>query len=231
VALLSPEWRRLVWIGAACAAALGLAACGGDGDEDGAEDASTTPPAAGTGCRDVERPKPKPLRTLQPPSAILDRTKTYRVVVRTSCGDLTVTLDLEASPRAAASFVALAREGYFDDTFFHRIVPGFVVQGGDPSGTGGGGPGYTTVDTPARTTTYTNGVVAMAKAPAEARGTAGSQFFIVTAQNAGLPPDYAVIGKVTDGLDVLARISVLGDPNTEQPTQAVVIDEMKVEIS
>ncbi len=77
---------------------------------------------------------------------------------------------------------------------FHRIVPGFVIQGGDPTQSGNGGPGYSTVDTPAQDTTYTQGVVAMGKTASEASGTAGSQFFVVTAQDAGLPPDYAVVG-------------------------------------
>jgi cyclophilin family peptidyl-prolyl cis-trans isomerase len=107
-------------------------------------------------------------------------------------------------------------------------VPGFVTQGGDPTGTGAGGPGYTTVDTPARSTTYTRGVVAMAKTGAEAAGTAGSQFFVVTGDDIGLPPDYAVIGEVTQGLDTVALIGTLGDPNTELPTRPVVIDDVAI---
>jgi cyclophilin family peptidyl-prolyl cis-trans isomerase len=150
--------------------------------------------------------------------------------VRTNCGNFTITLDPKASPKTVASFVALARNDFFDGTFFHRIVPGFVIQGGDPTGTGGGGPGYSTVDTPAASTRYTSGVVAMAKTAAEPPGTAGSQFFIVTAAEASLPPEYAVIGRVTGGKDVVARIAVLGDPVTEQPTQAVVVDDMTVEV-
>jgi peptidyl-prolyl cis-trans isomerase B (cyclophilin B) len=221
-------------------AALVLAGCGGDDDE--AADTGTDPgevtirpttaegggEATTAGCRDVEQPQAKPEGTLEAPTAILNEEKTYEVTVKTSCGDFTITLDPKASPNATASFVALAEADFFDDTVFHRIVPGFVIQGGDPLATGLGGPGYSTVDTPAQTTTYEKGVVAMAKAGAEAAGTAGSQFFIVTADDAGLPPEYAVIGHVTDGLDVVERIGVLGDPNTEQPTQPVVIDDMNV---
>ena len=94
-----------------------------------------------------------------------------------------------------------------------------MIQGGDPTGTGTGGPGYTTVDKPPADAKYTKGVVAMAKTADEAPGTAGSQFYVVTGADAGLPPEYAVIGKVTEGIDVVEQIGALGDPD-EQPTQA-----------
>jgi cyclophilin family peptidyl-prolyl cis-trans isomerase len=103
-----------------------------------------------------------------------------------------------------------------------------VIQGGDPTATGTGGPGYSTVDTPAETTKYTKGVVAMAKTPTEAPGTSGSQFFVVTGADIGLPPEYAVIGKVTEGLDVVEKIGKLGDPATEEPSQVVVISKMRL---
>jgi peptidyl-prolyl cis-trans isomerase B (cyclophilin B) len=206
-----------------------LAACGGE-DEEEATPATTDGGSAG-GCRDVGAPEPKPEGVGAAPTALLDATKTYRAVVETSCGAFTITLDPEASPRTVASFVALAQDGFFDRTVFHRIVPGFVIQGGDPTATGTGGPGYTTVDTPAPTTTYEHGTVAMAKGAAEAPGTAGSQFFVVTGADAGLPPHYAVIGRVTEGLDVVDRIGLLGDPTTELPTQPVVIDSITIEIS
>ena len=90
--------------------------------------------------------------------------------------------------------VSLARAGFFKKTIFHRIVPDFVIQGGDPTGKGTGGPGYKTVDKPPPGTKYTRGVVAMAKTQQEKPGTAGSQFYVVTGADAGLPPDYAVIG-------------------------------------
>ena len=150
---------RVLWPLAAAVATMALAACGG-GDANGEEQTEALTTAGG--CRDVEQPQGRARQTLTAPTALLDPAKTYKVVVRTSCGDMTITLDPEAAPKATASFVALARDGFFDGTFFHRIVPGFVVQGGDPTGTGTGGPGYATVDTPARTTTYTRGVVAMA---------------------------------------------------------------------
>jgi cyclophilin family peptidyl-prolyl cis-trans isomerase len=209
---------------------LALAGCGGD---DGDEAAPTTRTATGTlttACRDVEQPQPRPEGTLKAPTAVLDVEKTYLLTFRTNCGDFTVRLDPKASPKTGASFLALARSDFFDGTYFHRIVPGFVIQGGDPTGSGTGGPGYTTVDTPAAGTTYTRGVVAMAKTAAEAPGTSGSQFFVVTAADAGLPPDYAIVGRVVDGLDVVARIGLLGDPSTEFPTQPVVVDDVAVAV-
>jgi peptidyl-prolyl cis-trans isomerase B (cyclophilin B) len=148
--------------------------------------------------------------------------------VRTSRGQFAIELDAGASPRAVESFAELARKGFFDGTVFHRIVPGFVIQGGDPTGTGTGGPGYTTVDTPADDTRYPLGTVAMAKTATDPPGTAGSQFFVVTADDAGLPPEYAVIGRVVDALDVVEQIGELGDAS-QRPTETVTIESLTVE--
>jgi peptidyl-prolyl cis-trans isomerase B (cyclophilin B) len=147
--------------------------------------------------------------------------------VRTSHGEFTIDFDAGASPKAVESFAKLARKGFFDGTVFHRIVPGFVIQGGDPTGTGTGGPGYQTVDTPAADTTYRLGTVAMAKTATDPPGTAGSQFFVVTAEDAGLPPEYAVIGRVTDGLGVVQAIGELGD-ESQKPTERVEIVSLTV---
>jgi peptidyl-prolyl cis-trans isomerase B (cyclophilin B) len=199
------------------ALALALAGCGGDGGGDSA----TTP-----GCEDVEAPAPVDGGGKTAPTEPLDPSRTWTLTFDTSCGEFVVTLDLDSAPNTAASLVSLARAGYFDDTVFHRIVPGFVIQGGDPTQSGRGGPGYSTVDTPAPGAAYTKGAVAMAKTASEPAGTAGSQFFVVTGADAGLPPLYALVGKVTSGLDVVERIGKLGDPATEQPTQPVVIDSV-----
>ena len=206
-------------------AALALAGCGGD--------ESATPPATTGGgergqCREVAEPQPKPEGTLEAPAELLDAATVHRARVETSCGAFTITLDPADAPRASASFAVLAESGFYDGTVFHRIVPGFVVQGGDPTGTGFGGPGYTTVDPPPAGTTYPRGAVAMAKAGPEPAGSAGSQFFVVTA-DAALPPDYAVIGRVTDGMDTIGRIEALGDAQTELPGRPVVIDRMTLE--
>lgn len=207
---------------AACAV-LVLAGCGGDGDEP-AQATETTSGVAE--CRDVEAPAPREPGGATAPTDALDGGKEWTLTFATSCGSFVVTLDLDAAPETSASLVALAEDGFYDDTIFHRIVPGFVIQGGDPTQSGGGGPGYSTVDAPPADAAYVKGVVAMAKTAAEPAGTSGSQFFVVTGADIGLPPDYAVVGEVTDGLDVVELIGTLGDPATEQPTQPVVVESV-----
>jgi cyclophilin family peptidyl-prolyl cis-trans isomerase len=182
---------------------------------------ATTTPAA-TGCKRVAAPAPKPDGGAKKPTAPLDASKTWTLTFKTSCGDFTVKLDLKSAPNASASMVSLAKAGFFKNTTFHRIVPDFVIQGGDPTGKGTGGPGYSTRDKPPKDASYTKGVVAMAKAPQEPAGTAGSQFYVVTGADSGLPPDYAIIGKVSAGLGVVERIGRLGDAN-ERPTQTVIL--------
>jgi cyclophilin family peptidyl-prolyl cis-trans isomerase len=212
------------------AAALLAAGCGGGDDDDESSDAASTGAQGTPECHEAEAPEAAPDGGEQAPSAPLAAGKTYELVFETSCGTFTVTLDPETAPNASASLVALARNGFFDNTIFHRIVPGFVIQGGDPTQSGSGGPGYTTVDKPPPNSKYTKGVVAMAKAPAEPAGAAGSQFFVVTAPDAGLPADYAIVGTVTEGLPVVELIGTLGDA-AEQPTQTVLIEKVTVEES
>jgi cyclophilin family peptidyl-prolyl cis-trans isomerase len=198
--------------------------------------ASTTPPAATTqtqaaatpgGCKQATAPRPRKAGKQRKPTRALDAHHSWTLAFETNCGEFSVALDLRKAPRATASLVALARSGYFKNTVFHRIVPGFVIQGGDPTATGTGGPGYTTVDPPPRSAAYTRGVVAMAKTQTEPRGAAGSQFYVVTGADAGLPPDYAIVGKVSKGLDTVERIGRLGDAS-EQPTEPVVISAVRV---
>jgi cyclophilin family peptidyl-prolyl cis-trans isomerase len=148
-------------------------------------------------------------------------------VVETSEGSFTIRLNAVEAPNAVGSFEKLARDGFFDGLGFHRIVPGFVIQGGDPKGDGTGGPGYTTVDPPPADTQYVKGVVAMAKRGDEAAGSAGSQFFVVLGGNVGLPPDYAVLGKVTSGMATVERIGELGGPD-ERPTKPVTIKKITI---
>ncbi|MFN2628854.1 MAG: peptidylprolyl isomerase [Gaiellaceae bacterium] len=167
-------------------------------------------------------------RALGPPHRRLDPAKRWLATVTTNCGSFSILLDVRHSPKTTASFAALARRGYFDRTVFHRIVPDFVIQGGDPTQSGAGGPGYTTVERPPPTLRYVRGIVAMAKTPTEAAGTAGSQFFVVTAADARLPPVYAVLGRVVKGDAVAAAIGRLGNPATEQPTEPIVISRLRV---
>jgi peptidyl-prolyl cis-trans isomerase B (cyclophilin B) len=163
--------------------------------------------------------------------ADLDQDKTNSIVVDTSKGSFTFELATKTSPCTTASFAGLVDKGFFDGLAFHRIVPGFVIQGGDPEGTGMGGPGYSTVDAPPQDTQYKKGLVAMAKTQAEPAGTSGSQFFVVTGPDVGLPPDYAVLGTVTDGMDVVEEIGKLGDPADPSgtPTEKVKIDKMELQ--
>lgn len=148
---------------------------------------------------------------------------------RTSRGAFTVELDTSAAPVAANNFAYLARSGFYNGLGFHRIVPGFVIQGGDPNGDGTGGPGYTGVERPDPSTTYPPGTVAMAKGPDEPRGSFGSQFFIVTApERVDLPPDYAVVGRVVSGERVVEQISRLGGTD-ERPTETVVIERASLQ--
>jgi peptidyl-prolyl cis-trans isomerase B (cyclophilin B) len=216
-------------IALAGAAALALAGCGGGGSS---SSSGTTTSAAPTSkdCASVPPPQYRKEKRRPAPTLRLDPAKTYTVDVQTNCGDFTITLDPKASPKAAAAFYELARTGFFDKVVFHRIVPSFVVQGGDPTGTGAGGPGFKTVDKPSPNTRYTRGVVAMAKTAADPRGTAGSQFFIVTPPRITLPPDYAVIGRVTKGLDVVLRIGNLGD-TSGVPLARVMIKHMVAKTS
>jgi cyclophilin family peptidyl-prolyl cis-trans isomerase len=193
---------------------------------------TTTETSAPTpaGCSAVKKPKPKPNGTYKRPAVKFDRTRTYIATVKTNCGTFTVKLDVRHAPNASASLWFLASKKFFDGTVFHRIVPGFVIQGGDPTGGGTGGPGYSTVDKPPAGASYRRGVVAMAKTGSEPPGTAGSQFFVVTGADAGLPPDYAIVGKVVKGFDVVARIGKLGD-QSQQPTATVEIQSLRVKRS
>jgi peptidyl-prolyl cis-trans isomerase B (cyclophilin B) len=219
-----------------CALVLVLAACGDDDDGSPAQktNASTAPAAKEEQpgkCEDVEQPAPRDGGGQKKPGKTLDASKTYDVVLKTSCGSFTIRLDQKTSPNATASFASLARNGFFDDTIFHRIVPGFVIQGGDPTASGSGGPGYSTRDRVPSNAAYDPGVVAMAKAGNEPPGTGGSQFFVVTGAGAGLTPDYALLGKVTKGMDVVQGIGELGDPasgGAGTPLQSVVIEKATV---
>ena len=197
-----------------------MAGCGGGGDDD-----ETTASQLPEGCSQVQAPAPKQVK-LSAPKETLQGPAT--ATVETSCGSFAIALDTDRAPKTASSFAYLAREGVYNDTVFHRIVPGFVIQGGDPAGTGSGGPGYSVDEPPPRDLSYTQGVVAMAKTAAEPPGRSGSQFFVVTVPDAGLTPDYALLGKVSSGLDVVQRIEQLGTPSGT-PRSPVVIRSVTIQ--
>jgi cyclophilin family peptidyl-prolyl cis-trans isomerase len=211
---------------------LGLSACGGDDEESSGATTTaattTSSSSASGGCEPVTPPSP-PAEDPKKPTKALDAGKQYRLIFATNCGIFTIQLDQKLAPKTTASLVSLVEQKFFNGLTFHRVVPGFVIQGGDPTGTGTGGPGYQTVDPPPQDAKYTKGVVAMAKTLDEAPGTAGSQFFIVTGADAGLPPDYAIVGKVVSGDDTIAAIDALGTTDGP-PSQPVVIDKVTIEV-
>jgi peptidyl-prolyl cis-trans isomerase B (cyclophilin B) len=193
----------------------------------GSDDSGTTSASGADGCKQVEAPEPKQV-SLKAPKQTLKQGEEATAVVETSCGTFEIALDTQRAPKTANSFAYLSEEGFYDDLTFHRIVPGFVIQGGDPLGTGTGGPGYKVVEKPPANLAYTKGTVAMAKSSAEPPGSSGSQFYVVTGADAGLPPEYALVGKVSEGLDVVERIGKLGT-ESEKPKQTVLIEKITIE--
>ena len=143
------------------------------------------------------------------------------VSIATAKGTIQITVEADLGPMAAGNFVALANCGFYDGLVFHRVVKGFVIQGGDPEGTGRGGPGYEFADDPV-TVPYTRGIVAMANSGAD---TNGSQFFMVLA-NATLAPNYSVFGRVTSGMEAVDAIAAAAD--LENPTNPVAMDKVTV---
>lgn len=206
------------------ATALALAGCGSD--DDGGDGGATEEAVAANGCSAAEQPAPKEV-SLSKPKEKLSNDKTYTVEFVTNCGSFTVELDQKNNPKTAASFKHIVDEGVYDDTWFHRIVPDFVIQGGDPLGTGTGDAGYRVVEEPEGE--YQNGTIAMAKGGQEAPGTSSSQFFVIIgAQGEALPPEYAIAGKVIEGMETVMTIAGLADPNgTEAPTAVALIESAK----
>jgi peptidyl-prolyl cis-trans isomerase B (cyclophilin B) len=194
--------------------ALAAAGCGGSGKDSRA--AATTASTAATttaaqkdsaGCTVVPAPKPRGPGKEPRPSLRLPASSAPTVMLATNCGDITIALDVARAPRTASSFASLAKRGFYDGLTFHRVLADFVIQGGDPLGNGQGGPGYQVVEKPPSDLRYTRGVVAMAKAGVDPPGASGSQFFIVTGEDASLPPDYALVGRVKSGFSAINRIT------------------------
>jgi cyclophilin family peptidyl-prolyl cis-trans isomerase len=207
-------------LGVAAVAAIVVIIANSGGDGGGKSSAA--------GCQKVPPPQPRQVQKQRPPRLRLDPAKTYTATVATSCGTFVIKLDAKQAPKTGGSFVSLARKKFYDGLGFHRIAPGFVIQGGDPAGNGSGGPGYKVREKPPNDAVYSEGVVAMAKAGNEPAGTSGSQFFVVTGQDAGLPADYALLGQVTKGLDAVHRIEDQGSTQDGPPKQPIVIKRITV---
>jgi cyclophilin family peptidyl-prolyl cis-trans isomerase len=159
------------------------------------------------------------------PTMTIDQNKTYIATIKTNMGDIKVQLDAKNAPITVNSFVFLARDHFYDGVIFHRIIKDFVIQGGDPTGTGSGGPGYKFADEPVKGP-YEVGSLAMANSGAN---TNGSQFFIIEgALGAALPPKYNLFGKTIEGIDVVHKIASIPTSTGDRPTQEVKISTIEI---
>jgi cyclophilin family peptidyl-prolyl cis-trans isomerase len=176
--------------------------------------AVTTPPVsvalisapAGTGCPAADGSSPHYTKFSAAPPTCIDATKTYTATMQTDAGNIVIKLDATAAPKTVNNFVFLSGYHFFDGTAFHRVVVNFVDQGGDPTGTGSGGPGYSFADELPKAGAYKAGTLAMANSGAN---TNGSQFFIVASDAGGtqLQPNYSLFGQVTGGMDIVTKIN------------------------
>lgn len=162
-------------------------------------------------------------KSKSPPEMTIDETKTYEATLKTSTGDITIELYAKATPITVNNFVSLARQGFYDGVIFHRVIKGFMIQGGDPNGSGTGGPGYKFDDEPF-TGEYTRGTVAMANS---GPNTNGSQFFIMHADTP-LPKNYVIFGKVTDGMDTVDKIAEAPTKANDYPLNPVTINSVEI---
>lgn len=191
----------------------------------------------GAGCASTPTPNPTPVTTpltqrtaptptvkdisnmnLAFPGVLPAAEVNQKVLVKTTLGDIVIQVDQTQGPNAASNFVYLVKKGFYDGLIFHRVIPGFMIQGGDPTGSGMGGPGYKFADDPVKSS-YQDGVVAMANA---GPNTNGSQFFIMVADTP-LPPAYSVFGKVISGLDIAHKISAVDRDDSDRPYEEVKI--------
>jgi cyclophilin family peptidyl-prolyl cis-trans isomerase len=178
-----------------------------------------------TECPPADGSAPQTRRFDSQPPMCIDLSRRYSAVMQTTKGTVTFALDALAAPRTVNNFVVLSRFHYYDDVAFHRIIPGFVVQGGDPTGTGSGGPGYRFEDELPPPGRYEIGSLAMANA---GPNTNGSQFFIISGpQGTQLPPDYALFGKAVSGLDVVAALEAVGS-RSGKPSERVAIESVEI---
>ena len=159
------------------------------------------------------------------PELTIDLDKSYTATVDTSHGEIVIELDAARSPQTVNNFVFLARDGYYDGVIFHRVIENFMIQGGDPTGTGTGGPGYKFRDEIEGPGTYGRGTVAMANA---GPNTNGSQFFICHT-DVGLPHSYTIFGQVSSGMDTVDSIATTATDRGDRPVEDVVINRVTVD--
>ena len=159
-----------------------------------------------------------------PPEMTIDLAKSYSATLHTNHGDISIAFDAQQSPLTVNNFVFLARDGFYDGVIFHRVIKGFMIQGGDPTGTGMGGPGYRFRDELEGPGSYSRGTVAMANA---GPNTNGSQFFIMHTDY-GLPHNYSIFGQVTEGLDVVDAIANTPTGAQDRPHEDCVIESVTI---
>jgi cyclophilin family peptidyl-prolyl cis-trans isomerase len=218
---VSGRGRRLALLTLAAFAALAIAASASSGGSVSAIPASST-------CAQASKTRSHDDRHLKPPPQTVNRGDHFVAVVETNCGRFQIRLDARRSPRVVNSFVYLSRSGFYDGLLFYRVVPNFVIQGGDPTNNGAGGPGYSVVEPPPPGFRYRLGTVAMAKTAEAAPGTSESTFFIVSGSDGRvLPDEYAEVGQVSAGLATVKRIGALATPS-ERPSQTVRIDSIRI---
>jgi cyclophilin family peptidyl-prolyl cis-trans isomerase len=179
-------------------------------------------------CKPASAARPHPAQNLKAPPQTVSRHAHLVAVVETNCGQFEIQLDARLAPKIVNSFVYLARSGFYDGLLFYRVVPEFLIQGGDPRDNGTGGPGYRVTEAPPHGFIYRVGTVAMAKTSEERPGEAGSVFFVVSGNEArALPAEYAILGQVHAGLATVERIAVLAT-RSERPSQVVRIDSIRI---
>jgi cyclophilin family peptidyl-prolyl cis-trans isomerase len=158
-----------------------------------------------------------------PPEMAIDTAKSYSALVETNRGSFTIELLTDVAPKTVNNFVFLAKDGFYDGVIFHRVIKGFMIQGGDPTGTGRGGPGYRFDDEPVKRA-YDRGTLAMANA---GPNTNGSQFFVMHADYE-LPPNYTVFGKLTSGEDTMDTIATAKTGAQDRPVDPVTITSVTI---
>lgn len=160
----------------------------------------------------------------------IDASKSYTATMSTDVGDVVIALDAQKAPKTVNNFVVLSHYHFYDDVTFHRVIPGFMAQGGDPKGDGTGGPGYTIDDELPKADEYEDGSIAMANKGSANSG--GSQFFVITGPSGtALPPQYTLFGKVTQGMDVMRKIEADGNQDGSQqghPTKVHTIKTVSI---
>lgn len=231
--------RRFSPLLLAIAATLPLAACGSSPDPAGGAAASATTsaatpqaaagvstPGSGSACPPADGTAERMTTFAAAPAMCIDPTKTYTATMTTDAGPVTIELLANKAPKTVNNFVFLARNHYYDGIGFHRVIQGFMAQGGDPEGTGMGGPGYTFEDELPKQGDYQVGSVAMANA---GPNTNGSQFFIVAGEaGVQLPPQYSLFSKVTSGMDAVRKIEADGSAGDGPPAKVHKITKVTI---